>query len=94
MLLNEKVMCGLGRGLERTGKLNVEGVALAKANLQRFVALAWPDNAPLPPVCPAPAIAAFKERQQAVIDQFNLTPSDKILALCPGAEYGKAKRWS
>ena len=61
--------------------------------VQRFVALARPDNAPLPPVCPAPAIAACKERQQAVIDQFNLTPSDKILALCPGAEYGKAKRW-
>ncbi len=40
MLLNEKVMCGLGRGLERSGKLNVEGVALAKANLQRFIALA------------------------------------------------------
>jgi len=39
-LLNEKVMCGLGRGLERTGKLNAEGVALATENLQRFVALA------------------------------------------------------
>ncbi len=39
-LLNEKVMCGLGRGLEKTGKLNAEGVALAKENLQRFVALA------------------------------------------------------
>lgn len=39
-LLNEKVMCGLGRGLEKTGKLNADGVALAKANLQRFIALA------------------------------------------------------
>lgn len=39
-LLNEKVMCGLGRGLEKTGKLNAEGVSLAKENLQRFVALA------------------------------------------------------
>lgn len=39
-LLNEKVMCGLGRGLERTGKLNAEGVTLAAENLQRFVALA------------------------------------------------------
>ncbi len=39
-LLNEKVMCGLGRGLERTGKLNADGVELAKENLQRFVALA------------------------------------------------------
>ncbi|HYM72561.1 MAG TPA: Ppx/GppA family phosphatase [Stellaceae bacterium] len=39
-LLNEKVMCGLGRGIVRTGRLNREGVELAYANLQRFVALA------------------------------------------------------
>ncbi|HWB49635.1 MAG TPA: Ppx/GppA family phosphatase [Stellaceae bacterium] len=39
-LLNEKVMCGLGRGIGRTGRLNREGVELAYANLQRFVALA------------------------------------------------------
>lgn len=39
-LLNEKVMCALGRGIEKSGKLNDEGVALAKENLQRFVALA------------------------------------------------------
>jgi exopolyphosphatase/guanosine-5'-triphosphate,3'-diphosphate pyrophosphatase len=39
-LLNEKVMCALGRGIARTGRLNPEGVKLAFANLQRFVALA------------------------------------------------------
>jgi exopolyphosphatase / guanosine-5'-triphosphate,3'-diphosphate pyrophosphatase len=39
-LFNEKVMCGLGRGLERTGELNAEGVALALDNLGRFVTLA------------------------------------------------------
>jgi exopolyphosphatase / guanosine-5'-triphosphate,3'-diphosphate pyrophosphatase len=39
-LLNEKVMCGLGRGIARTGRLNRDGVELAHANLQRFVALA------------------------------------------------------
>lgn len=39
-LLNEKVMCGLGRGIARTGRLNHEGVELAYANIQRFVALA------------------------------------------------------
>jgi exopolyphosphatase / guanosine-5'-triphosphate,3'-diphosphate pyrophosphatase len=44
-LLNEKVMCGLGRGIARTGRLNREGVALAHANLQRFVALARALNA-------------------------------------------------
>jgi exopolyphosphatase/guanosine-5'-triphosphate,3'-diphosphate pyrophosphatase len=39
-LLNEKVMCALGRGLSATGRLNPEGVVLALANLRRFVALA------------------------------------------------------
>jgi len=39
-LLNEKVMCALGRGIAASGKLNRDGVALALANLQRFVALA------------------------------------------------------
>ncbi|HJT07240.1 MAG TPA: Ppx/GppA family phosphatase, partial [Stellaceae bacterium] len=39
-LVNEKVMCGLGRNLEATGKLDPDGVALARANLHRFVTLA------------------------------------------------------
>ena len=39
-LFNEKVMCGLGRNLEETGRLDPDGVALARENLQRFVALA------------------------------------------------------
>ena len=39
-LLNEKVMCGLGRAIATTGRLSPEGVELAFANLQRFVALA------------------------------------------------------
>ncbi|HMD65784.1 MAG TPA: Ppx/GppA family phosphatase [Stellaceae bacterium] len=39
-LLNEKVMCGLGRGITSTGRLNDEGVTLALVNLRRFVALA------------------------------------------------------
>ncbi|HKX07715.1 MAG TPA: Ppx/GppA family phosphatase [Stellaceae bacterium] len=39
-LLNEKVLCGLGRGLGETGKLNSDGVHSALAHLERFVALA------------------------------------------------------
>ncbi|MGE5269734.1 MAG: hypothetical protein ACM3JG_08695 [Thiohalocapsa sp.] len=39
-MLNEKVMCALGRGIGATGRLNRDGVELAHANLQRFVALA------------------------------------------------------
>ncbi len=39
-LLNEKVMCGLARGLSATGRLNRDGMVLALVNLRRFVALA------------------------------------------------------
>src|SRR3954470_21220684 len=39
-LFNEKVMCGLGRGISSTGRLNPEGVTLALVNLRRFVAFA------------------------------------------------------
>src|SRR5690606_16541616 len=39
-LFNEKVLCGLGRGLEKTGRLNEAGSELALANLTRFVRIA------------------------------------------------------
>ena len=37
---NEKVLCGLGRSLPATGRLDPDGVALALQNLPRFAALA------------------------------------------------------
>ncbi|BBK31289.1 exopolyphosphatase/guanosine-5'-triphosphate,3'-diphosphate pyrophosphatase [Stella humosa] len=39
-LFNEKVMCGLGRGLERTGRLSPEGTVQGLENMRRFVRLA------------------------------------------------------
>jgi exopolyphosphatase / guanosine-5'-triphosphate,3'-diphosphate pyrophosphatase len=38
-LFNEKVLSGLGRGLERTGKLDAEGMDSALQNLRRFAEL-------------------------------------------------------
>ncbi|MGZ5001504.1 MAG: lipopolysaccharide heptosyltransferase II [Methylomonas sp.] len=61
--------------------------------VQRFVALGLPVDALTPPPCPKPALAISKDRQQAVIDKFKLMTAAPILALCPGAEYGPAKRW-
>jgi len=40
LLFNEKVLCGLGRGLDETGRLNEAGVDSALVNLNRFVRLA------------------------------------------------------
>ncbi|QRM54917.1 exopolyphosphatase [Sinorhizobium sp. BG8] len=39
VLFNEKVMCGLGKGLAKTGRMDEEGVARALAALHRFKAL-------------------------------------------------------
>lgn len=39
-VFNEKVLCGLGRGLQSSGRLSPEGVELAVPNLLRFTALA------------------------------------------------------
>lgn len=38
-IFNEKVLCGLGRTVEKTGRLNPDGVELALANLARFARL-------------------------------------------------------
>jgi exopolyphosphatase/guanosine-5'-triphosphate,3'-diphosphate pyrophosphatase len=40
LLFNERVICGLGRGVGPTGKLNPQGVELALVNLLRFTRLA------------------------------------------------------
>jgi exopolyphosphatase/guanosine-5'-triphosphate,3'-diphosphate pyrophosphatase len=40
VVFNERVLCGLGRGLARTGRLSPEGSERALENLVRFVALA------------------------------------------------------
>jgi exopolyphosphatase/guanosine-5'-triphosphate,3'-diphosphate pyrophosphatase len=39
-LFNEKILCGIGRGLQRTGRLHEDGARQAVANLRRFAALA------------------------------------------------------
>ena len=39
-VFNEKILCGLGRGLQRSGELDPAGMALALDNLQRFAGLA------------------------------------------------------
>ncbi|MCK4841544.1 MAG: lipopolysaccharide heptosyltransferase II [Methylococcales bacterium] len=66
---------------------------LLTMTVQRFVALGLPKNEVQAPDYPAPVLKIEAVNQQAVIDKFNLDSSNKILALCPGAEYGSAKRW-
>ena len=48
---------------------------------------------------PAPSwsfslLERMPEVAKVVAEKFNLTHSEYILTLCPGAEYGAAKRWT
>jgi heptosyltransferase II len=61
--------------------------------VQRFVALALPAATTQPPTFSNPLLPINKAAQQAVIQKFGLKLDKKILALCPGAEFGPSKRW-
>ncbi|MDM8547007.1 lipopolysaccharide heptosyltransferase II [Candidatus Venteria ishoeyi] len=61
--------------------------------VDRFVALALPENAPLPKPLPIPALQISPAAVQRALNSFGLQQDKPILALCPGAEYGPAKCW-
>lgn len=60
--------------------------------VQRFVALGLPKDAVLPPAIQPPQLVLAAGLREAVKTKF-LVSSVPVLALCPGAEYGGAKRW-
>jgi len=68
---------------------------LLTMTVQRFVALAEaPDYAGVPPVLPPKLAVKSEDVQQALAAlQLDKPPGQPLLALCPGAEYGDAKRW-
>ncbi len=62
--------------------------------VQRFVALAYDRKAALPPQCPEPRLLVTDAEVKLVRDKFAVPEaSGPVLGLCPGAEYGPAKRW-
>ena len=61
--------------------------------LDRFVALALEESAELPSNIPFPSLSVNKENLDLLIEKFNINPSLPLICLCPGAEFGPAKRW-
>lgn len=62
--------------------------------VQRFVALAGDAGAALPDPIPAPHLQVDPQGPHQAMQELGLVVSDApILALCPGAEFGSAKRW-
>lgn len=86
------------RGEMRYGLLNDVRVLDKQAYplmVQRFVALALPANAPVPTrgQIVAPHLQVDPGKADAARRQLGLSQSLPVLALCPGAEFGPAKRW-
>lgn len=59
----------------------------------RFVALALPQDAALPAPLPRPRLTVDEEQRASAAQQFGLDLQRPMLAFCPGAEFGEAKRW-
>lgn len=62
--------------------------------IERFMALALEPHAALPQVYPVPALEISSDTQARALANYHLEfPTQPVLALCPGAEFGPAKRW-
>lgn len=60
--------------------------------VDRFAALAAPPGA-LVPLPPAPILVPNAANRSAAVRALHLRTSQPVVVLCPGAEYGPAKRW-
>lgn len=85
------------RGEQRYGLLNDMRLLDKKAlpqMVQRFAALAFSRDTFLPANLPVPQLMVSQESVYKTLQKYALTQSTQpILVLCPGAEFGSAKRW-
>jgi heptosyltransferase-2 len=84
------------RGEWRYGLLNdlrVPDAARYPRMIDRFVALGADADVVLPRGTWEPQLTALAGRAAALVAQLNVDAAGDVLALCPGAEYGPAKRW-
>lgn len=84
-------------GEMRYGLLN-DIRALDKTRLprtvDRFVALGVDADSNMPGQIPNPSLAASRDNALACLEKLGIAaPQVPVLGLCPGAEYGEAKRW-
>lgn len=61
--------------------------------IERFMALAYPKGKVLAHPYPKPHLEIDPTLQQEALATFHLQQNKPILALCPGAEFGEAKKW-
>ena len=84
------------RGEMRWGALNdlrnLDETALPEM-AQRYAALAFDPGSALPAVLPPPRLTVDESQRRATLTELGLSGTQRAVALCPGAEYGPAKRW-
>lgn len=61
--------------------------------IERFIALGLPEGHTLPNPLPRPELQVDSHEVETALAAFNLQRDKPVLALCPGAEFGPAKRW-
>ncbi len=61
--------------------------------VQRFVALAHPASNVAPVSIPEPRLESEPESVEAALAALDLPLAEKLLAICPGAEFGISKQW-
>lgn len=61
--------------------------------IERFMALAFEPGVELPQPYPRPSLRIEPASRDAALAKFGLALDRPVLALCPGAEFGEAKRW-
>lgn len=84
------------RGEMRGGVLNDVRKLDAKRlplMVERFAALADPAGAPLARPVPRPRLKVDERNRRHLLERFELATDRPVVAFCPGAEYGPAKRW-
>jgi len=83
-------------GESRYGLINVRHTLDKQAlplMVERFAQLAEAPGAPLPRPIPFPKIRSSLTEQQQTLSELGIERPARIVAFCPGAEYGPAKRW-
>jgi heptosyltransferase-2 len=61
--------------------------------VERFAALAYPPGAGLPEPLPRPALQVEESGIPVLMQKLGLQSEREIVVLCPGAEFGPAKKW-
>ncbi len=74
-------------------RLHDDAAAKGRPMVEFYAQLAFEPGSPIPASIPDPALARDAGRERAARLRVGLDATEPLVVLCPGAEYGPAKRW-